>query len=74
MECLISQFWRSASIAATASTGWRSSGCFNDAVTVAQLHSVTDSLLGLIASEPSLLNELLLKHTVLPDIVLDLQS
>ena len=57
-----------------ANTGGCSRGSLNDAVVVAQLHSVTDALHGLIASEPSLLHKLLLKDTVLPYIVLDLQS
>lgn len=57
-----------------ANTGGCSRGSLNDAVAVAQLHSITDALHGLIAGEPSLLHKLLLKDTVLPDVVLDLQS
>jgi len=57
-----------------ADTGGRSRGSLNDAVAVAQLHSVTDALHGLVAGEPSLLHKLLLKDPVLPNIVLDLQS
>lgn len=59
---------------ATAYTGCCSRGSLNDAVTVAQLNNVTDALHGLIASEAGLLDELLLKDAVLPDVVLDLQS
>lgn len=64
----------SAPCTAAASTGGSGRGGFNDAVTVAQLHSVTDSLHGLIASKPGLLDKLLLKHSVLSDVVLDLYS
>lgn len=62
----------------TSKTAANTRGCgrggLNDAVTVAQLHHITDALLSLITSEASLLDELLLKDTVLPDVVLDLQA
>ena len=62
-----------ATIAATAYTRGSSRSGLNNAVTVAQFYTVTDALLSLVASEASLLDELLLKDTVLPDVVLDLQ-
>lgn len=60
--------------AIAANAGSDSRGSLNDAVTVAQLHSVADALLSLVSSEASLLDELLLKDTVLPDVVLDLHG
>ena len=62
-----------ATVAATTHTRGSSRSSLNDTVTVAQLYRVADALLSLVASEASLLDELLLKHTVLPDVVLDLQ-
>ena len=61
-----------AAVAAAAETGGRSGGSLDNAVAVAQLDGLADTLLGLVASEASFLDELLLKDTVLPDIVLDL--
>ena len=61
-------------VAATAHTRGSSWSGLDDAVTVAQLHRVTDALLCLVASEASLLHKLLLKDTVLPDVVLDLRN